>query len=308
MKKFIVILLLFISGVVFASPQKVPVVWAFVPSSTQGVYIQEICRQANIQQSKYEFVFEAVQGAGGYIATRKVISDNKVERLSILAQSSALFVRPFLYPTAAHSFEELKPLMVISKSSAILVSRGRSLDQLLNQKRITMATAGAGSTTHLFAEAFARDVKINKPEIIFEMVHYKNSPEAFVSVMGGHVDLTFEFIGNAKGSATPETRFLGLTGGTRIDNIPLLSDLGFKGMSNMTNVFTFSVGSNVPNEKVTELQSILLLAEKTSSVQNLYKLDFASKEDMFGKPGDLNKWYIQTVKDYEGYTKGIEVK
>ena len=308
MKKFLIGLLLFVSGAVMSEPLKVPVVWAFIPSSTQGVYIQEICRQANQQQDKYEFVFEAVQGAGGYIATRKVINDNKTDRLTILAQSSALFIRPFLYPTAAHSFDELKPVMVIAQSNAMLVSRGKTLQEVLNQKRITMATAGAGSTTHLFAESFARDVKMKNPNIVFEMVHYKNSPEAYVSVMGGHVDMTFEFIGNVKSSATPETRFLGLTGTTKINNVPLLGDMGFKGTAQMSNIFTFSVGSNVSNERVQELQSILLRAEKAPSVQSLYKLDHATKETWLTKPNDLTKWYNDTIENYESFTKGIKVQ
>lgn len=302
MKKLVAILALLISNLSFAQPSKISGVWGFAVGSTQGTYFRTILEQANKEQSKYEFRFEHKPGAGGSIAS-KYVHDQPVGT-AILAHSAAFFVRPYLYPDTIYNFDQFQPLMVMGFAPAALVTKQKTLDQLLSQKKLTLATAGAGSSTHLMAEAFFKNFK--DKDII--MVHFKDTNEAFINVMGGHVDATFEFLGDAKAKSTKDTMLVGLTGKTKHDGIPLLKDLGYKDMEHLSGIFAIYVPKQMPNEQVKELQAILLKAEKHESVQQLYKNDYTSKDAYMRNPADLTEWYNSTIRQFKSLTSGIKVQ
>lgn len=291
-----------VSTVSFAQSIKVPGVWGFAVGSTQGNYFRAILEQANREQNKYEFQFEHKPGAGGAIASRYVFDQHP--KTAILAHSAAFFVRPYLYPDTPYTFDQFKPLMVMGFAPATLVTKQKSLEQLLKQPRIVLGTAGTGSSTHLMAETFAKGLK----GIQVTMVHYKDTNEALVAVMGGHIDATFEFLGDAKAKATPETKLVGLTGNVVHEGIPLLKNLGFKDMEGLSGIFAIYVNKQMPADTAKELQSVLLKAEKHESVQRLYKSDYTSKDAFMQSPGDLTEWYSTTVKQFNSLTTGIKVK
>lgn len=306
--KYIISLLLFVFALTThaSTSQKVPVVWSFIPTSTQALYIKAILDEANRLQNKYEFVFEVAQGAGGYVATQKVQNDNKAGKFTLLANTAAFFIRPYLYPDRQY-FDDFKPVMFVARSNAVLVTKNTNIETMASRNKISFATAGAGSATHVFAESFAKELRRKYPNVDVVMVHYKNAPDAFMSVMGGHTDATFEFAGNAFRSALPETRMIGFTGNTPINGVPTLSSMGYHGMSNLSNLFAIFAPADTPINVTTELQTLFLKAEKAESVQTLYTRDYATKEVKYTQFSDLNVWYKQTIKEFETHTKGIVV-
>jgi tripartite-type tricarboxylate transporter receptor subunit TctC len=278
--------------------EKVEAMWPFTPASTQGNYFRTILDEANKQQDKYEFVFANKTGAGGAIATQYI---HNQQGTRILAHSSAYFIRPFLYAENPYKFDQFNPLMVMGMSPAALVTKGKTLEQLLQQDKINVGTAGGGSSTHLMAEAFFK--KFPKKDI--SMVHYRDTNEPYKDVMAGHIDATFEFLGDAisKGNTT----IVGITGKTKIDNYSLLKDVN-PDMENLVGIFAIYIPKDIPAEKAQEIQKILLTAEKNESVQRLYKRDYASKDSFMQVPGDLTPWYNRAIKQFETYTKGIKVE
>jgi tripartite-type tricarboxylate transporter receptor subunit TctC len=300
-KIFLLVITSLISFSSLANEVKVPGVWGFAVGSTQGNYFRAILNQANKEQSKFAFRFEHKPGAGGAIASKFVLDQSP--KVAILAHSAAFFVRPNLYPDTPYNFDQFKPIMIMGFAPATLVTKQKSLDQLLKQSRITLATAGAGSSTHLIAETFAKGLK--QKEIT--MVHFKDTNEASLAVMGGHVDATFEFLGDAKAKATPDTMLLGLTGKVKHEGIPVLKDLGFKDMEHLSGIFAIYVNKSMPEEMAKELQAILLKAEKHEVVQRLYKNDYTSKESFMQVPSDLTNWYNSTVNQYKSLTSGIKI-
>jgi tripartite-type tricarboxylate transporter receptor subunit TctC len=305
MKKVILSLAVLLASVSsFAETIKVPGVWGFAVGSTQGTYYRAILEQANKEQNKYEFQFEHKPGAGGAIASRYVFDQQP--KIAILAHSAAFYVRPNLYPDTPYSFDQFKPLMVMGFAPAALVTKQKTLDQLLSQKKISIATAGTGSSTHLMAETFIKGIKNAKDKDI-AMVHFKDTNEAFMSVMGGHTDATFEFLGDAKAKATVDTTLLGITGKQRVENVDPLSKFGFKDMEDLSGIFAIYVPVATPNSVTKELQTILLKAEKTDKVQELYKKDYTSKDASMQTPSDLTNWYQTTVRQYKSLTKDIKV-
>ena len=208
--------------------EKVSGVWGWIPTSTQGSYFRAILDEANRAQDKYEFVFENRPGAGASIAARHVLAQPGT---AVFANSTAQFIRPYLYPDASFKLSDFKPVMVMGISPAALITKGKTLDQLVKQDRINFATAGTGSTIHLMAEALVKDIKKKYPGKDIQMIHFASTYEAFLSVMGGHTDATFEFLGDAKAKATAETTLVGLTGKNRVDNIATLASQGYPNLT-----------------------------------------------------------------------------
>ena len=295
MKKLLTSALLFCMAFNVFAEERVISLWPFTPASNQGNYFRAILEQANKDQNKYEFLFENKTGGGGAIATTDILNRSGTR---ILAHSAAFFARPYLYPNTLYKFDQFKPLMIMGFAPAALISKGKTLDQILAQKRINIATAGAGSSTHLLAEAFFKQYKEGRDIV---MVHYRDSNEAAKDVIGGQADASFEFLGDAKARGNLIS-IIGITGTNKIENFQLL-----KGMEELVGIFAIYVPKDMPTSKVNELQTILLKAEKTSTVQSLYKRDFNYKDLSMSVPGDLTEWYDKTVTQFEGFTKGIKV-
>ena len=300
MKKLLLSLMLCLATTVNATePIKVPSVWGFAVGSTQGTYFRAMLDQANKEQLKYEFQFEHKTGAGGSIAAKHVLD---AKRPVLLAHSSAFFIRPNLYPDTLYSIDQFKVVMVQGFSPAALVTKNKSLGDLKNQKRITIGTAGAGSTTHLMAEEFAKELS----NIEVDMIHFQNTLDAYTAVQGGHIDATFEYMGDTKARGGVTT--VGVTGKRSIDGIPALKDVGFPRLADLAAVFLILTPRDTPDQQVQELQAILLSAEKSQTVQNLYRRDYATKEEFLKRPGDYTDWFNQIVKQYKQFTKGIVLK
>jgi tripartite-type tricarboxylate transporter receptor subunit TctC len=278
--------------------EKVEAMWPFTPASTQGTYFRTILDEANKQQDKYEFIFTNRTGAGGSIATQYI---HRQQGTRILAHSAAYFIRPFLYADNPYKFDQFNPLMVMGMSPAALVTKGKTLEQLLQQDKINVGTAGAGSSTHLMAETFFK--KYTNKDI--KMVHYRDTNESYKDVMAGHIDATFEFLGDAV--AKGNTTIIGITGKSNVNNYHLLKDIN-PSMENLVGIFAIYVPKDVPHTKSQEIQKILLAAEKSDSVQMLYKRDYASKDAHMQIPGDLTSWYNRTIKQFETFTSGIKVE
>jgi tripartite-type tricarboxylate transporter receptor subunit TctC len=305
MKKFLLSIMLAIAPMfAFAEATKIYGVWGFTPGSTQGSYIRAILEESNKIQKKYEFIFEHKPGAGSFIAARSVLE----RKNALLSNSAAHFVRPYLYPETAWKFTDFKPVMLMGMNPAALVTSGKSLDDLVKQPKISLATSGAGSSTHLMAEVFAKEIKSKYPNKDIAMVHFKDTNEAFVSVMGRHTDATFEFLGDAKAKATPATRLIGLTGGRVLEGIPTMRSLGYPDLGGVQGIFAWYAPADMPNDQVAEFQKIFLEAEKSESVQRLYRSDFASRDANIHTGNNLTKWYDETAKRFSTYTQGISVK
>lgn len=304
LKKLLVSFFSFVSLSAQAETTKIYGVWGFSPGTTQGSYVRAIIEESNRTQKKYEFIFENKPGAGSSIAAKNVLE----RKNAILANSAAQFIRPYLYPQTSWKFNDFKPIMLMAMNPAVLVTSGQSLNDLVSKPKITFATAGTGSAVHLFAEVFSKEIKAKFPNKDIAMVHFKDSNEAFLSVMGNHTDAAFEFLGDAKTKATSVTMLIGLTGEKSIEGIPTLQNLGYPELANLQGIFAWYAPADMPNEQVLEFQRIFLEAEKAENVQRLYRSDFASKNADIHKGDNLNIWYQDTIKRFKNYTQGIEVK
>lgn len=297
MKKILTILLFVLSGTSYAQ-QQVPSIWAFNISNIQGSYYRALLEESNRIQKKYQFVAEHKPGAGGNIGAISVLNQ---DRLSLLGTAAAFFVRPYLYTTSTgYRFEDFKVAHVIAHSPAALVTRSKDLSEILRQNKISIGTAGTGSLTHLMALKF-KEYFPNKEILI---VPYKSSTEALQDVLGGHIDLTFEFLGDAEAK---NAKILGVTGTHKIKNYPLLKDMGYPNQAMMLGVYLILVKKDVSDEQIIELRNIFIEAEKSSKFQELYNTDYSSKPVDLKTQPDYNKWYNQTINYYKEITAGQRI-
>lgn len=293
------------SSVAMSASIEVPSVWGFAVGSTQGTYFREILNESNKTQNEFKFNFINIPGAGGAIATSRV---SKSSTLSILAHSAAFFIRPETYKDTQYDVNHFVPLIIMGESPAVLMSNNTSLKDIQGKNIVTIGTAGAGSSTHLMAESLAQTLRTKGTEVI--MIHYKNTIEAHTALLGRHIDLTFEFLGDATSRATNDIKFLGLTGNTEYNGIPLLKDLGFKQMSELNGLFAIFISTKIDSDTRQKLRTILLNAEKNSVVKMLYKSDFVSKPEI----GDMNneenliRWQKSMIHRYKELTKSIKVE
>ncbi len=136
-------------------------------------------------------------GAGGNIGAT-VVAQSSPDGYTVLITSSAIAAAPGLYKTLAFDpvtdFAAVAPVAVLPnllviapnndkgiKSVADLVAYGKK-----NPGKLTYASAGTGSATHMSDEKF-------RVTAGFEAVHvaYKGTPEAMTDIMGGNVDYMF---------------------------------------------------------------------------------------------------------------------
>lgn len=295
---------LFSTSVFAADAVRVPGVWAFAIGSTQGNYFRLILDQANKDQKKYEFFFDHRPGAGGSISNRHVLAH---QGPAILAHSAAFFARPYLFPNASdtpYRLDQFKPILVMGEAPAVLMTKGKTIEQLMKQPRVTIGTSGPGTSTHLMAETLKKYLKNSE----VDMVHFNDSNQAYLNVLGGHIDAAFEFLGDAKAKATKDVTFAGLTGAQTVEGIKPLKNLGMTDMEFVGGVFAIYVPVTMPAEVYNEIRAILLKAEQAEAVQALYRRDYTFRDPALLKTPALQPWYDVRVKRFQGLTAGIKMQ
>ena len=241
----------------------------------------------NQNQNKYQFVPEHKPGAGGSIAAGYVLGQ---ERMILLGTATAYFVRPYLYNNAGYTFDQFKPVYLIANSPVALTSRNKDLRTILAQDKISIGTAGPGSGTHLYALKFKAH-HTNKEIVV---VPYKSSTEALQDVLGGHIDLAYEFLGDAEAKGV---KILGTTGTKKIKNYPMLKDMGYADNSEFVGIYHILVKKDVPDEVVRELRAIFDEAERSVKFQELYRSDYSFKP-MLKTDKEYNEWYNNNIRAY----------
>ena len=108
-------------------------------------------------------VVENRGGAGGNLATRQVAAA-KPDGYTLLVNTTAYAINPSLYRSAGYEIKDLMPVAYTVSTPGIFTVHASSpfntLQELLQQKgkRVTYATAGVGSSSHLAADYLLRSL------------------------------------------------------------------------------------------------------------------------------------------------------
>lgn len=147
-------------------------------------------------------VVENKPGAGGTIGADLVAKSPPDGYTLLMGSNSTFSVAPSLYPKNPYNpLRDFAPVIMIASAPFVLVvnpasgiasARALVARAKLNPDKLTMSSAGTGSSNHLVGELFQ---EISGAR--FTHVPYKGSGQALTDLMGGQVDLHFDQITSA---------------------------------------------------------------------------------------------------------------
>ena len=264
MKKIIFLFSLLISSVA-TGQTTVPVVWGFALASSQGVMVREIIIEANNIQKKYVFVFDHKPGSGGSVAVQYAQS---LSQPSVLAHTASYFIRPHINSTGAYDVDQFAMINAYCVNQPlVLLSRNiKSLKELDNRRDITAGVL-PGSITNLVVT----QLQHLKPNLNFIEVGFKGTPEITTSVLGGHVDLSVDFLSSVNNDTLS---VLGVTGVRSFDHNKTFKSLGLEGFDNIVNSYYLLVNRNLDSAVRDELNQIMKQAVHGTRVQELCRKEY----------------------------------
>ncbi len=273
--------------------EQVTIVYAFGVGDNQTNYYRTLAREANAMQNKYQFLFDVKGGAGSTVAAKYVLTTPN----TILATSSAHFIRPNFFPEESHRVEDYQELVPMCNLPVVVSSiKYKSWDSVPKDRPLNIGIAGMGSATHLFA----MELKKRYPNL--EVVPFKGVSEAMTNMIGNNLDFNTSFLGDT--TQWNQVTILGTTGFNRHNNNPTLVEQGFsKDLGEMDIPQHLVVPNNVDPAKANEWRDVLTRASKLPSVRATYAIDFCKPLEVT----DVKSWYQRQNAHWSKIAKGVKL-
>ncbi len=293
----------------------VHVIVPFTPGSATDVVARTVAQALSTRMGQV-FVVENRPGAGGTIGAN-LVAKAAPDGYTLLVNSSGHTVNPSIYPSVP--FDTAKDFTGISLLAAqpnILVvapSKGwKSAGDLVKAAKaepgkLSYASAGAGSATHMNAEKFRVSAGIDAVHI-----PYKGTPEALTDTMNGRVDYFFAPVIAAL-PMVRDNRVTALAVGSAkrasvLPDVPTTEEAGYPGSA-----YNFWVGmlapSGTPAAIVEQLNTEVTAALASPEVKDrLAALGADAAAPMAA--ADFDKMIAQELKDNAALVKqaGITVQ
>jgi tripartite-type tricarboxylate transporter receptor subunit TctC len=254
-----------------AEKQNITIFYGWSAADVVANFHRNLAEQANKQQDKYNFIFDVKPGAGAAIAAMHVEKTPN----TILATSSAVWIRPNFFPKESHNVENFRELIPLCDDPITVISnRYKSFAEVPTDKPLTVAVSGLGITTHLVATTVFKKY----PNVT--VVPFKSTTEAMISTVGGQTDFSVNFVGDSKEyldnkDVKRRVYMLGVTGTQPVLGAKTFVSQGFdKNLSNMNAPAHLVVPKTMSDTQFKEIRAILFKAATTPEVQNSYKADY----------------------------------
>ena len=249
-------------------------------------------------------------GAGGTIGADHVAKASADGYTILVGSSGTLTVAPSLYTkNPYHPVRDFAPVSFVSTVPLVLVTHpsvpAKTVKELIavaktKANRLTMASAGTGTTNHLTGEMFQAMTGVK-----FVHVPYKGSGPALVDLMGGQVDLHFDQLSSsAPYIQAKRLRALAVTTEKRAPiypDIPTLAEAGVAGFEAST--FTgLVVPARTPSDVIARLHAATVKVLARPAVKERFASfgadAFSSTPEQLGAfiQNDFAKW-TKVVKD-----------
>ena len=298
MSKFLLTLVLS-ALTITANAETVSVVWGFSPGSNTANVLRQGTALANKAQTQHTYVFANRLGAGGSIAANSVAN---AQRSEVLAASSSFMIRPLLFKeTEAHRVEQFRPIMMFAADQApVLMSKKyRSWAELRQQRTLTIGVT-PGSVSHLMAIAMQRHL----PNTELVLVFYPGGIEATRDAMGGHVDLTSEFLADGEawidgGQLYP----IAITGTRSHRGIPTFASFGMRGMENFVINYWLLVPSTTPEADISQYRRDLEVLATDPGIQQRQANAYLSTPVL--SLAEVEKRFAQENRHWQQATQGV---
>ena len=293
--KNLLLALLFVSSLVHA--ETITIVWPFGMGETQAQYSRSLIDELNNNQKKYTFILDNKPGAGATIGAKYVAATPN----TVLAASTAFFVRPNFYPEESHHPTDFRPLMTQCAAPMVIVSkRYKSWKDIDNQQSINIGISGMGATSHLMA----MEIKRRYPNAV--PVPYKGTREASIDAANGTLDMSVAFLGEVEGFLDDGKLYaLGISGLKRVKGIPTLESQGFAGVKEVVNMHSLLVPRTMTESQYIELRKLVLVAAQARSVQTAYRVDYCEPSEL--TTTQTINWFLQQIDMWKRLSQGVSL-
>ncbi len=285
MSKILATLLAALTLTAAQARENITIFYAWGPGDSVANYHRTISNEANKIQDKYNFVFDTKPGAGGAIASNHVLNTPN----SILAHSTAFFVRPVVFPGESYDLTKFKSQYVHCMAPmAVTSTKYKSFKDV--PANASVGISGLGVTTHLAA------IELKKKFPNMNIVPFKSTNDSMLSMVSGQTDLHIGFISEAEQWSKENARsdrkvtVLGITG-TKVVNgyIPMVRQGFDPSFADMNVGHHLVLPVAVDDAKRKEIYEIFARAAKTESVRAAYAVDYCEPQSV--KYEELGKFF-----------------
>jgi tripartite-type tricarboxylate transporter receptor subunit TctC len=201
-------------------------------------------------------------GAGGNIGAEAVASSPPDGYTLLASPPGPIAINQSLYAKLAYDPSELKPVALIGTAPNVLDVRPafpvKTVKELIdyikaNPGKVTFASQGNGSTSHLTAVLFQKLTGTT-------MVHvpYRGTAPALQDIMGNNVDMFFDNLGSSLALHVGGTlRILGVAGPERAPSLPDVPTVKESGVPDFTSVtwFALMAPKGTPDDIIAKLNA-----------------------------------------------------
>lgn len=209
-----------------------------VPGPPGGITDQLGRLVANQMTSRYgiRVVVENRPGAGGNLATEVAARAEPDGYTLLLGTQGTMATNQYLYKGLRFDpARDFVPVHALMSSPNLLVVKSsapfQSVKELVTYARehpgkLAVASAGNGTATHLAAELFQSEAGVK-----FVHVPYKGSAPAITDLLGGQVDLTFDYpastLAQVQGGKLRALAVMGTTRLPQLPQVPTIAEAGY---------------------------------------------------------------------------------
>src|SRR5438445_3216636 len=260
----------------------------------------------------HPIVIENRTGAGGNIGAEAAFKAPPDGYTLLSTPAPPLVINQNLYPKLGFDPDAFEPIIVMSRVPNSLVVNpkiaAKTTPEFIdyaraNPGKLTAATQGNGTTSHLTAELFALMAKVK-----FQNVPYRGSAPALTDLVAGNVDIMFDNLGVSLALVkSGQLKLIAVAAAKRMASLPDVPAIaetlpGFEAVA----WYAVVAPPKTPARIVDKINTDINAALRDPAI--LARFNEFSAEAVGGSPGETAKYFREEVERWNNVIKAANVK